>query len=86
MNKVDMVKGTLGLITSIGTTAIIGNIIKSTSDSEANPLTKVCITVAGMVFCGMAGKIAADHVESQVDEVVNAFNDVVANAKAKTAV
>jgi hypothetical protein len=82
MNKVEMVKGSIGLVVSIGVGAIIGNIVKSTSDNNANIFTKVCVMAGGTVLSAIVGKIAVNYTETQVNEIVNQFKNVVSQQAA----
>lgn len=78
MNKIEMVKGSVGLVVSIGVNAIVNNVVKSTSDSNANALTKICITAGGFVLSMMVAKKAVDYTETEIDGVVNQFKEIVA--------
>jgi len=77
MNKIEMVKGSIGMVVSLGVGTIITNIVKTTSDSNANAFTKVCVMAGGFVLSTMAGKMAANHAEAQIDGIINQFKEVV---------
>lgn len=76
MNKVEMVKGSIGLVVSLGVGAIVKNIVKSTADNNASALTKVCVMVGGFVLTAMASKMAVNYTDIQIDDVVTQFKEM----------
>ena len=76
MNKFEMVKGTVGFVTTIGVNAIIGNIVKSTTPESIHVLKKVCIGVGSFVISSMVTDKVGDYVDEKMDGFIVDFKDV----------
>ena len=80
MKKLDMLKGGIGLVASIGAGTIAGNIAKSYS-STSGTLIKMCCVVGAFVISSMAGETASDYVEVKVDNTVDVITALVSETE-----
>lgn len=72
ITKVDMVKGTAGLILSFGTGAIISGIIGTTTKPKGK-IIKLCVLASGFVIGEMVGEKVVDYVEDKIDKAIEYF-------------
>lgn len=70
MNKLDIVKASLGAVVSIGVGAIVGNAVMLTTPLATKGLMKLCIKVGSLALSGMASDKAAVYVEETIDDGV----------------
>lgn len=77
MNKLQMVKGTLGLVVSVGAGTIVGNIVSATLPGNMGILKKGCVVVTTMVAANCVSDTLFDYTNAKIDEVVNSVKDVI---------
>lgn len=70
MTKTEMVKGTIGLVASVGVIEIVGNTILAVMPPNAKIITKVCVWVGGAVIASMASDSVNTYIEETIDGVV----------------
>jgi len=69
----DVLKGLVGLATSIGVGTIINNVVQSTTPMQIGKGSKFFITIGSFVLSGMVSTMAATHIESVIDGSVEAL-------------
>lgn len=68
MSKLDILKGGIELLVSIGVGAIVGNAIKITADNDATKFKKVAIGVGAFVLSSMVTDAAVKYTNTRIDE------------------
>lgn len=71
MNIIGAAKAGVGLVTSFGVGAIIGNAIKATTPATLKPVSKALIFVGSFAITSAVGDLAANYVEKQIQDVVD---------------
>lgn len=73
MNILPVVKSIVGLATSLGAGAVVGNAIKATTPANLNRVQKVFVGIGAVTLSTVAGEIASNYIEAQIQEVVDGF-------------
>lgn len=73
MNILPLVKSVTGLATSLGAGAVVGNAIKASTPLSLNRVQKVFVTIGAVTLSSVAGDLAANYIENQIQEVVDGF-------------
>jgi len=76
MNGFKIIKAGLGLITSLGVGAIVGNLINSTTPDTVKTIMKGCIWAGGMVLSTMVGDMVAKYTVDQIDDAVDMIKEI----------
>lgn len=66
--KVQIVKMGVSLVVGLGASAIVKNLVKSTTPSNTNPITKLCIGVAAFVVGSMIADKVTDYTDDKVEK------------------
>lgn len=77
MNKLKLIKGAVGLITSLAVGAVVGNAVKMTTPPNINAISKVLTKVGGFMLGGALGAMASNYAEEQIDSAVENVREVV---------
>jgi hypothetical protein len=67
MNKLEMIKGVVTLIVSVGVGGAVGNVIKNTTPVTVGAVKKLCIGVGAVVLSNMVGDKAVEYVEEKIN-------------------
>lgn len=82
MKKVEMVKGTIGLMNSVGVASIMGSIVKATVPlANFNPVVKGCVYVSTVIVGSMIETVTTEYMEKEVDRISKTWSDIVVTAK-----
>lgn len=73
MNIVPMVKGIVGLATSLGAGAVVGNAIKATTPENMKLASKILVGIGGATLSVIAGEVASAYIENQIQDTVDGF-------------
>lgn len=76
MNKLDILKGASEILTSIGVSAIVGNVIKMTADPEGGRIKKIAIGVGGFVLSSMVADKAVDYANERIDSTAEKLSKI----------
>lgn len=71
MNILPIAKAASNIIVSMGTGAVVGNAVKSTTPADIKTFQKVTITVGGMVLSSMVSELASKYTETKIDDAVD---------------
>lgn len=77
MKKLEAIKSVAALVVSIGVGAIVSNIVKGTTPSNAKTLLRVCVAIGSFVLTGLVSEAATKYTEKTIDETVDMLRDVV---------
>lgn len=69
-----LVKFVTSTVVSIGVSKIVGNAIKATTPADLKTYERICIRVGKYALAGACASFAAKHVESQIEDLAEAFN------------
>lgn len=67
-NKIQVAKAVGGIIVGLGVTAIVKNVVKSTTPSSTTALTKLCISVSAIVIGTMFADKVTDYTDGKIEE------------------
>lgn len=76
MNKLDILKGATEILTSIGVSAIVGNVIKLTKDPDAGKIKKIAIGFGGFVLSSMVSDKAVDYTNERIDSTAEKLSKI----------
>lgn len=76
MNKLDILKGVSEVFTSIGVSAIVGNVIKLTADPDAGKIKKVAIGFGGFVLSSLVADKAVDYANDRIDSTAASLKKI----------
>jgi hypothetical protein len=79
MNKLSLIKAVGGFVVSAGVSAIIQNVIKSTTPSSISIYKKVCIVTGAIVLSKMCSDKAVEYADSKIDKTVDQLKKIVTN-------
>lgn len=71
MKKVEIFKEVLEFVVSIGTGAIVGNVVKATTPIDIGRYKKVTILVSSFVLSRMTADMATDYTRKRIDELTD---------------
>ena len=74
MNKLNAFKAVTRIVVGAGTTTISNSII-SNNVEPVNMIQKISVGVASVVIGSMASEAARTHTDTQIDAIVNAWNN-----------
>lgn len=74
-------KSTISLVTSIGISNIIGNIVKSTTPTGLNTFNKLSINIGVFVLSGMISDQASKYISHEIDDLISNVNKVTKEEK-----
>lgn len=86
--NLDVTKTVLGVMASIGASAIVGNAIKISTPDNVKVGKQACMIVGGLVLSSLVGNAASKHVHDEIDEGLDMWSKIKAEAakvKAKRA-
>lgn len=81
MDIVPIVKSLTGLVTSLGAGAVVGNAIKATTPDNLKLVSKIFVAVGSVALSTVAGDLAANYVEGQIQDLVDNVRTSKAAAK-----
>jgi hypothetical protein len=70
MNPILIAKIAAGLIASSGVGSVVGHVIKNNVPATTNLIQKVGIFTGTIVISGIAGNLAQEYVNKQIDTIV----------------
>lgn len=71
MKKMEVFKGLVSMIGSIGIGAIVGNLVDATTPRKVKGIGKIIIAFGSLAITGIASKEANKYIEASIDEVVD---------------
>ena len=81
MKKIEMIKAAGGIIVSIGVSAIVGNVIKSTNSESTGAIKKLCVAAGAIVLSSMISDKAVEYVGEKFDRAVEAAKKIMEEAE-----
>lgn len=66
-----ILKGTVGLATSLGAGAVVGNAIKATTPDNMKLAQKILVGIGGITLSSIAGDVASRYMEAQIQAVAD---------------
>jgi hypothetical protein len=82
VEKIKILKNAVKLVISVGSSAIVKQIIENNVDAEKT-IDKVAVPVASLAIGGAVGKIAGEYTDDMIDEIVDAWNNIKARNTAE---
>ena len=76
MDKIDILKKSLGLAISIGTSSIVGEVIKRTTSNDISKGAKLTRSIAGWAISGCIASNVTKYVENEIDDYKKALDDM----------
>jgi len=73
MNVLPIVKGAVGLVTSFGAGAVVGNAIKATTPTDMKLLSKISVSIGGVALSSIAGDQSARYIGEQIQAIADNF-------------
>jgi len=77
MNWISIGKGALGVVTSLGVSNIVGNIVKSTTPAGLNTFNKITIAVGSFVLGSMIADKTVKYLNEEIDNLLTKKEEVV---------
>lgn len=78
--NLDVTKTVLGVMASIGASAIVGNAIKISTPDNVKVGKQACMIVGGLVLSSLVGNAASKHVHDEIDEGLDMWSKIKAEA------
>ena len=79
MKKIEMLKSGVGLIVSVGVSAVVGNAVNFTTPSSIGWIAKICTETGKVVLASMVSKEASKYTEHKIDEAAAQFKDAMSD-------
>jgi hypothetical protein len=83
MKKLDMVKGGLELMVTIGVGTLVGGAIAIARPAKLGVVKQIAVSAAGLVVTSMATDGVTDYFEKKFDEVVTVVKELLEKRKPK---
>lgn len=77
MNKLEILKGGVEILVSIGVGSIVGNAIKLTTDPEAGKIKKMAIGFGGFVLSQMVSDKAGEYATQKIDSAAEKVSKII---------
>lgn len=76
MKKIEMVKGGLELLATIGVGTLVGGALVLVKPAKMGVIKKMAVSVAGLAITGMATDGVTKYIGKQFDEIATAIKEV----------